>query len=291
VIAGLVIGTWVFGGGRSGKSAGVQYAGMGTGCNMADVPQEALDTLDESDAVPTAADEGLDSLAALTSRRGNGPPPASGKCGAGQTKCKGLCVNTQSDFYNCGACGVQCAAGQVCSNGVCGCPVGQTDCNGACTDLLSNSANCGACGVQCPSGHVCSGGVCECPYGQADCNGACTDLTTDTNCGTCGNACAQGTTCISGACVVPPPCYPYTECSGQCADLQWDNSNCGSCGNACGSGFTCISGSCVDQSCYYPFADCGNGCTYLYDASNCGSCGNVCLGGEYCEAGYCRLPG
>lgn len=40
-------------------------------------------------------------------------------CPLGQTYCNGACVNTGTDNYNCGGCGVVCGAGTQCAAGVC----------------------------------------------------------------------------------------------------------------------------------------------------------------------------
>jgi hypothetical protein len=36
------------------------------------------------------------------------------------TKCGALCVNTQTDANDCGACDKRCATGQTCTAGLCG---------------------------------------------------------------------------------------------------------------------------------------------------------------------------
>ncbi len=48
-------------------------------------------------------------------------------CAPGETNCGRGCVNTGTDFANCGSCGHACAAGQTCSSGTCStatCPSG-----------------------------------------------------------------------------------------------------------------------------------------------------------------------
>src|SRR5262245_12932479 len=105
-LAALAIGGSLLGGGypRSNRSA-VRQAGLG--CQPAGIDQ-LLDTGDSDDA---ALGE-KDALASPEDKRA-----ARGHCAAGLTKCKGSCVNTQSDFYNCGACGVQCPIGAECQGG------------------------------------------------------------------------------------------------------------------------------------------------------------------------------
>jgi hypothetical protein len=86
-------------------------------------------------------------------------------CPSGQTICNGACVNLASDLNNCGGCGFACAAGNVCTAGVCAagaptCSSGQISCNGACVNPVSDPNNCGACGVACTAGKVCAAGAC-----------------------------------------------------------------------------------------------------------------------------------
>lgn len=52
-------------------------------------------------------------------------------CAAGEIDCGGTCVNPASSATNCGACGVTCGGGQVCSNGYC-CPSGTKACGDVC---------------------------------------------------------------------------------------------------------------------------------------------------------------
>ncbi len=74
--------------------------------------------------------------------------------------CDDLCIDTTSDEANCGACGIVCPTGRMCSAGSCGCGPGETACGGACVDTTSDEANCGACGTTCASGELCVAGAC-----------------------------------------------------------------------------------------------------------------------------------
>jgi hypothetical protein len=69
------------------------------------------------------------------------------------------CADLQKDTSNCGACGVKCGGGQVCSNGTC-CAAGKIACGGVCVDGSFDNANCGGCGVQCTGGAECLAGSC-----------------------------------------------------------------------------------------------------------------------------------
>jgi hypothetical protein len=92
-------------------------------------------------------------------------------CGCGLTCPTGdggsTCVNPQTDFDNCGACGTACAVGGSCEAGACSCPAGQTACGGTCTNLQSDPNNCGSCGNACMPGWFCPDGMCAPPCAQA----------------------------------------------------------------------------------------------------------------------------
>ena len=84
-------------------------------------------------------------------------------CPSGTTDCDGQCIDLETDRLNCGACGVVCAAGEICDgSGVCelSCQEGLEDCGGTCTNLATDRLNCGACGVECAAGEVCDGRGC-----------------------------------------------------------------------------------------------------------------------------------
>ncbi|MEO0325817.1 MAG: hypothetical protein AAF447_22890 [Myxococcota bacterium] len=82
-------------------------------------------------------------------------------CDVGQTCCGTDCTNTQVDPFNCGACGVECTGGLVCSLGACrpACVEPTTLCGGLCVNAEEDPDNCGGCGIRCASG-LCSMGVC-----------------------------------------------------------------------------------------------------------------------------------
>ncbi|MDP3279135.1 MAG: hypothetical protein Q8Q09_28340, partial [Deltaproteobacteria bacterium] len=110
-----------------------------------------------------------------------------------------------------------CAAGQVCSMGVCtlSCSAGQTNCSDSCVSLPSDPSHCGACGTVCgPYANAiasCGASTCimTCNAGFADCNamrgdGCEINQNTDVNnCGRCGNRCSFPNAtagCGAGAC-------------------------------------------------------------------------------------------
>lgn len=89
---------------------------------------------------------------------------ACGEDASGNTIFKDLLI----DRANCGACGVACGDGEVCSAGSCTpCPISR--CLNACVDTQSDPKNCGACGVTatvCDHGIVRSKPVISISFGQ-----------------------------------------------------------------------------------------------------------------------------
>jgi len=180
-------------------------------------------------------------------------------------------VNVLSDTQNCGACGKQCAAGDPCIKGRCGCPAGYVACTGAngkvsCVDTQTDDFNCGSCGHACTTTpadacnpmplntyYGCGGGVCDqikCGGSSADCNqdlgtlgcqsDGCevADLRTDrNNCGGCGIKCAANEQCIDEGygyeCAVPCARFGMTKCKQGCFDLLNDPNACGGCESRC----------------------------------------------------------
>lgn len=135
----------------------------------------------------------------------------------------GLCLADHS----CQACttDAQCAAGKVCSQGVCiaacsatnPCGAGKSCCASHCADVQNDVNNCGACGVKCAAGQGCCNGSCQplntqsncgacgtsCTTGQACCSGTCQGITTPQQCGACGVTCAPGQFCDGATCQTP----------------------------------------------------------------------------------------
>jgi hypothetical protein len=77
--------------------------------------------------------------------------------------CGSACVDPFTDFLNCGGCGNQCAAGQICSAAACTatCAPGLLSCNGTCLDVRVDPNNCGACGTACSGATpICFGSTC-----------------------------------------------------------------------------------------------------------------------------------
>ena len=152
-------------------------------------------------------------------------------CPAGMTMCAGKCVPLAEDEKNCGtcgACGVACAADEICCSGHCA--------------VLGTEFACSRCGDECETDEVCTAGVCGFPPGstcteipalcdsdEACCGGVCIDVEHDeSNCGACGSVCGAGETC----------------CDGRCKNLQTDTRNCGRCERRCRRGQVCTAGIC-----------------------------------------------
>ncbi len=105
------------------------------------------------------------------------------RCEAGRADCDGNldngCETSLLRKASCGACGLACAADEVCTAGGCAksCPAGTTSCDGACVDLATDPDHCGACGASCAApgngARACVAGACrtECLAGFADCDG------------------------------------------------------------------------------------------------------------------------
>jgi len=223
---------------------------------------------------------------------GSGGTGGGGQC-PGATLCNGVCVQTDYDPNNCGACDNKCASGELCSAGKCAgqCLGGTTECSNKCVDTQIDPQNCGACGTACKTGEVCSAGKCgsSCLGGTTDCSGKCIDTQIDpANCGACGTACKTGEVCSAGQCA--SQCLGGTTlCGNKCVDVQIDPANCGTCGTACTSGQVCSTGAC-GLTCSGGTTKCGTVCVDTNnDSANCGACGTACTGGQVCSNGACSL--
>jgi len=213
--------------------------------------------------------------------------------------CGSTCVDTQSDYQNCGGCGKQCT-NEVCSHGACAtvCGGGTSRCGSDCVDLLSDVNNCGMCANACPSGNVCSKGTCAltCQSGLTNCSGDCVDVTQDdSNCGACNAPCGGGQVCTGSTCVATcgtgwTTC-PVGDSGTTCANTQEDTQNCGTCGNVCPEGYLCSPkagvGTCGLQ-CNGGTSKCSNECVdENIDPGHCGSCTTACTTGETCSNAHC----
>jgi hypothetical protein len=98
----------------------------------------------EGSSILGAGDEVAGFCGAQWSSSSCGPNPNLGACA-------GTCLDLRFDDDNCGACGNECGAGEVCVDGVCDtCAEARlTSCGGACSDLKTDADNCGTCGNEC----------------------------------------------------------------------------------------------------------------------------------------------
>ena len=232
---------------------------------------------------------GLLLLAAISSC---GDDTVAADCPQGQEKCGDDCVLVKLDPDNCGACGVACAADEVCSKGACAdaCGGGTENCGGICADTQIQPTNCGSCDTACDPGEYCVAGACvaTCAVGTGPCQGTCIDMQSDVeHCGDCGNACQMGEVCSAGVCTCP---NMLTVCDGACVDTQADVSHCGSCGNTCLASEVCVGGTC---QCPAGMDLCSDECVDLQtDAAHCNGCGNTCGPNGVCDMGTCDcIPG
>ncbi|HVU51240.1 MAG TPA: MopE-related protein [Polyangia bacterium] len=224
---------------------------------------------------------------------GTAPPPPT--CAANLEICtdptaqKQYCSDPLFDSNNCGKCGVVCASGMGCQQGVCvaqasqdagatqACAYPGKMCQNAmgpyCANVMGDPANCGNCGYTCGGGQYCQQGVCT--------NVASPD----------GGA---GVSCPGGYMA----CYPAAA-PAYCADIGFDAQNCGACFKPCPGGWSCQQGACQPAadggtmsmiSCQVGYTACDNVyCADLdNDPANCGFCHNQCAGG--CVGGSCELP-
>lgn len=225
-------------------------------------------------------------------------------CASGFASCDGtLTTGCETDLgavASCGACGVDCTAGEGVEAVSCAdlgvgdeareglrgpfacridrCEEGLESCDGdpltGCeTDIASDLANCGACGASCPAypntHPVCAGGVCEIA-GCVDGFGSCDGL-------------------LVTGCETP---------------LRTSIDHCGACGHSCrGENVLesrCQGGGCVIDRCRSGYANCdGNtrtGCEVelASDTENCGACGMNCGGlpnvaSARCGFGRCEI--
>lgn len=240
----------------------------------------------------------LTAVALVATACGSKKKKKSSGCPAGTEMCGDVCVDTDHDPDNCGACDETCGNNEVCDSGSCesSCSGGTEECDGSCVDTDVDPDNCGGCGDACDDGEVCDSGSCStsCSGGTEDCDGSCVDTDVDPdNCGGCGDACDDGEVCIDGSCeATGGGCGAGTEeCDGECVDTDWDPSHCGDCDTECDGGDVCVEGSCA-SSCGEDLTRCGDTCVDTNaDASNCGDCDNACGDDQACSDGECECTG
>jgi hypothetical protein len=116
------------------------------------------------------------------------------------------CEDTKGNRLNCGGCGLKCATGLECHDGLCAPPAGSILCEGQWIDGRFDFENCGACGNKCKG--LCTNGKCtSCDKGETICDNGygdrrCRNLKNDAgNCGKCFHDCPGDWDCKAGRCV------------------------------------------------------------------------------------------
>ena len=139
------------------------------------------------------------------------------QCPQGTTDCANYCADLMTSMVHCGACGVACAAGELCVNGVCTPP-----------------AACAQQGQPCGAGGCCVGfcgqdEICECVTDGFQCagigtGGCCSGqpCNADGFCGTCalfGGACNADAECCSGQYGAALCCFDGVSLGSVCTDV------------------------------------------------------------------------
>lgn len=146
-------------------------------------------------------------------------------------------TNVHTDPMHCGACGIECGPGEVCTGGSCVC--------GERSQAQGAGAICGAtencCQLQCvpEADPLCTCGLTPCPNGETCCGGDCAALANDANhCGDCATQCRADQVCDVSVCACPSD---TKECAGTCLPL-------GTCcyDEDCGTSELCVEGTCTD---------------------------------------------
>ncbi|MCP4600152.1 MAG: hypothetical protein GY847_06390, partial [Proteobacteria bacterium] len=175
---------------------------------------------------------------------------SSGDCGCpgvDPSLCSNMCVDLDSDPYNCGDCYNYCEEDETCTGGECivePCEGNLVRCWSECVDTDTNTTHCGGCSVGGSSvGEACETGTCqcgdwtECPVEAPEGYAECANLTNSRNhCGSCEIACETGDECVDSSCV-PIVCTPLTLCENTCVESP-------ACGVTCETSETCVEGAC-----------------------------------------------
>lgn len=203
--------------------------------------------------------------------------------------CNGACIDTERDFYNCGACGNSCNDGEVCAGGECDTRCDPTQCDDPPANSTTACNQDNSCGFNCKPGYrvsadgnscvkSCDPTKCSCDPTQCEVPPNATVRCNKDD--SCGFACnpgydpgIDGKSCVK-ACD-PTQCQPPPNAVAACNKDS-------SCGFTCNPGYRLSDDqkSCV-AACSSPATYCAkdNQCHDLSsDVLNCGTCGNFCPG-------------
>ncbi len=193
-----------------------------------------------------------------------GPLDTGPSCAAPTVLCGTRCIDTSTDREHCGACGAQCASGELCSMGRCSptCQQGTVLCGSTCVMTANDPRHCGACDTACSTGpngtRVCAAGMCallcDANFGNCDADpstGCEVDLRADiAHCGGWARRCvapngAPG--CSAGMCTVATCAMGFANCDGSATtgcetDVRTSLEHCGACAARCAG--RCVAGRC-----------------------------------------------
>ncbi len=261
-----------YGGPAATRGVGVCKEGLQRCENGAwgDCQGQILPTVEVCDGVDNNCDRQVDENCACEK---------DGDCADSQLCCGGACRSVGQDPRHCGRCGLVCAEGLRCVDGVCACAAGLVRCDGRCVDIRVEASHCGGCGQACGGEGGCADGKCSVSVNQCGDKASCGEFCVDTqgdplHCGRCFGRCLWGERCVGGRCV----------CEG---------ASCGACSQTCSiSGQICLQGRC---QCAAGWSLCSvSGAVRCLDLQknpdHCGACGRACPSGVLCEAGQCVCP-
>ena len=232
------------------------------------------------------------------------------------------CGNVLSAAQNCGMCGVVCAPGLTCSDGVCSgtsktsnlsafVNAGASNGASSASNVVSNAAS----GAASSAGNAASNAARSAGNAASNAvnNAASTAASTAVNnaVNNAGNAAsnsAGSAASNSASSTATPTCNALqTLCDGRCVNTAFAPRNCGACGVVCEAGQKCAKGVCggpgnananaiasnnATTTCYAPQTLCGGRCVNTaFAPRNCGACGVVCEAGQKCAQGVCGGPG
>lgn len=285
-------------------SSGAECRTCGTGQTCQSGQCETPNAMGGGSAGGGAAGGGVGGGASGDGGLGGGAGGGSITCAPGLAACGASCVNTASDFGNCGACGNSCRSGQYCANSGCQqLPATCTQTAGSCPPSHYCDMRNSQCVFGCQTNANCGGGqicdparnVCVCPSGTNACGGSCVPNDTLTACGTsclnCAGVANATPSCTAGRCEFT--CVAgYHRCGNQCVS-NFATATCGTSCNACptaaNSTATCDGNDC-GLVCAAGFHLCGGACVSDFDVATCGSSCQACQAPAGAIA-QCSSPG